>query len=252
MKVIVVTWAYNAEKTIKRAINSILAQTYSNFVYYLIDNGSDDGTGTIIRNYAENDVRIIPIKKGENNPHILEEMLPVISSQNNDEDYFCNLDADDEYEPDFLKNSSAFMEEENLDIAVSGSYYMDAVTGKCLEKRKSERKVILEGEMFSSNFPDYYQFLRVFWGKLYKNQIFKLILQYGKHTNIPQYGSDTFFCLQNFLKANRIGILPECLHKYYISPKSDSYRFTKGRIPSDRFLYDAGYHFLLKDRKSVV
>ena len=241
------TRAYNAEKTLPRTIESILNQTDKNFVYYILDNASQDSTGEIIAKYAARDSRIIPLKNKVNN--VWESGTAQFDFLENypDDAFFAILDADDEYVPDFLKNSSAFMEEENLDIAVSGSYYMDAVTGKCLEEHKSERKVILEGEMFSSNFPDYYQFLRAFWGKLYKNQIFRsIVVEYAKHIRVPKYGSDTFFCLKILLLANRIGILPECLHKYFISPKSDSYRFTKGRIPSDRLLYDAGYHFLLK------
>ena len=38
------TFAYNAEKTLERAVDSILNQTYADFTYYLMDHGSTDGT----------------------------------------------------------------------------------------------------------------------------------------------------------------------------------------------------------------
>ena len=38
------TCAYNAEKTLKRAIDSILQQTYQDFEYHILENGSSDGT----------------------------------------------------------------------------------------------------------------------------------------------------------------------------------------------------------------
>jgi glycosyltransferase involved in cell wall biosynthesis len=241
------TRAYNAEKTLPRAIESVLNQTDQDFVYYVLDNASQDSTGEIIAKYAAQDSRIIPLKNEVNNVWKAGTAQFDFLENYPDDAFFAILDADDEYEPDFLRKSSTFMEEENLDIAVSGSYCIDAITGKYLEKKGAERKVILEGEMFSTDFPDYYQFLRAFWGKLYKNQIFRsIVVEYAKHIRVPKYGSDTFFCLKILSLANRIGVLPECLHKYYISPKSDSYRFTKGRIPSDRLLYDVGYHFLLK------
>jgi glycosyltransferase involved in cell wall biosynthesis len=48
-QVVFFTQAYNAEKTLRRAVDSILAQTYTNFVYYIVDNGSTDGTGEMIQ-----------------------------------------------------------------------------------------------------------------------------------------------------------------------------------------------------------
>ena len=54
------TCAYNAAKTLKRTIESILQQTYQDFEYHILDNGSTDRTGNIIREYAKQDKRIVP------------------------------------------------------------------------------------------------------------------------------------------------------------------------------------------------
>lgn len=40
---------WNGERTIKRAINSILKQTYKNFTIYILDNKSTDNTVNIIK-----------------------------------------------------------------------------------------------------------------------------------------------------------------------------------------------------------
>ena len=48
-----------------------------------------------------------------------------------------------------------------------------------------------------------------------------------------------------FYNANRVGILSESLHKYYVSPKSVSYQFDKNRTKSDRVLFDAACDFLI-------
>lgn len=45
----VVTVSYNASKTIKRTINSVLSQTYSNIEYIVVDGGSTDGTLKILK-----------------------------------------------------------------------------------------------------------------------------------------------------------------------------------------------------------
>lgn len=64
--VIIRTFAYNAEKTIERTIKSILGQTYSNFVWYIINNGSTDHTGEIIKKYKEKDNRVKVIQIEQN------------------------------------------------------------------------------------------------------------------------------------------------------------------------------------------
>ena len=101
-KVVFYTQAYNAEKTLHRTIDSILRQTYANFVYFVCDDGSTDGTREIILNYAKKDDRVIPILHDVNHKLEVEptdSIFTFIDSciRNNDDDvYFSNLDADDE------------------------------------------------------------------------------------------------------------------------------------------------------------
>ena len=57
----VVTTVYNEEKYLVQTIDSVLAQTLSDFEYILIDNGSLDGSAAIIRAYAARDPRVVPL-----------------------------------------------------------------------------------------------------------------------------------------------------------------------------------------------
>lgn len=57
---------YNCERTLEVAINSILNQTFTNFEYIICNDGSTDNSLSILKNYKNQDSRIIIIDKQQN------------------------------------------------------------------------------------------------------------------------------------------------------------------------------------------
>ena len=57
-KISVIVPVYNEEKYLRRCIDSILAQTFTDFELLLIDDGSKDKSGEICDEYAEKDLRV--------------------------------------------------------------------------------------------------------------------------------------------------------------------------------------------------
>ena len=249
MKAIIITVAYNAETTIQFTIESILTQSYSDFVYYIIDNGSIDHTGEIIGKYAQADSRINVITQQENSIWAFFELLPDILKNHDKTDYLCSIDADDTYNSDYLEKMITFMAEERLDIAVCGNDFIESATKKVYNVRKLDNDLVLEGSGFSEYFTEYYQFMRTVWGKVYS----VAVLLEGKFEPRYEmgYGGDTLFTIEKFRSADRIGILAESLHKYYRSEKSASYQFNVKRIISDRILFDVAHDFLITKNGSV-
>lgn len=114
-KVSVIMPAYNAEKYIKEAIDSILAQTFTDFEFIIIDDGSTDGTAEIIRTY--HDCRIKYLKNAQN--------AGIVFSLNRGLDiargvYIARMDADDISLPERFEKQTVYMDE-HPDIAVCGT-----------------------------------------------------------------------------------------------------------------------------------
>lgn len=57
-KVSVIMLTYNREKLVGRAIESVLRQSYKNFEFIIVDNGSEDGSAEVAESYAREDSRI--------------------------------------------------------------------------------------------------------------------------------------------------------------------------------------------------
>ncbi|MGB3903999.1 MAG: glycosyltransferase [Anaerolineae bacterium] len=58
-RVSVVMAVYNGERFLRQAVDSILSQTYTDFEFIIIDDGSTDGTAEIVRGYADPRLRVL-------------------------------------------------------------------------------------------------------------------------------------------------------------------------------------------------
>lgn len=246
-KIYIATCAYNAEKTLVRCIESVLKQTYTNFMFYICDNGSEDLTGKIIEQYAALDSRIVPSSNARNhdwsdNPGYV--MLPHNISV---DDYYCLLDADDELELSFFEEMLDFIQKNNLDMCACGSSFINAKTNIHIGKRNVDAELIIKNaSQFSDQFAVYHQFMRTGWAKLFTGKLAHKRFLYSDYPkNFPRaYGGDTFIVFHCLRYANRIGIYPKPLHKYYVSEKSRSYKFNTQRISCDRILLEDAFDFL--------
>ena len=110
----VVMSVYNGEKYLREAIESILSQTYKNFEFIIIDDGSKDKSLKIINSY--NDLRIKLYINDENKGLIfsLNRGIDVAKGK-----YIVRMDADDISLKERLELQVEYMEK-NQDIALSG------------------------------------------------------------------------------------------------------------------------------------
>ena len=108
---------YNVEKYVRRAIDSLLAQTMPDFEAIFVDDGSPDRSADIISEAAAHDSRLRLIRK---------ENGGVASARNAGLDaargkYIFFLDPDDWVEPDAAEQLADAADSEDADIVIFGS-----------------------------------------------------------------------------------------------------------------------------------
>jgi len=107
---------YNAEKYLREAIDSILNQTFRDYEFLIIDDGSTDESNSIIKSYKDERIRLI--ENGQN--------IKLIATLNKGIDlargkYIARMDADDISLPERLQRLVDFMEA-NSDTGLCGSF----------------------------------------------------------------------------------------------------------------------------------
>jgi glycosyltransferase involved in cell wall biosynthesis len=114
-KVSVLTAVFNAEKNLAVSIDSILAQSYQDFEFIIIDDGSKDSSSEVISTFK--DARIIYLRN-ERNLGLSASLNRALNSAKGD--YIARHDADDVSSPERLKLQAQFLDV-NVEVGVVGA-----------------------------------------------------------------------------------------------------------------------------------
>ena len=117
----VIVPVYNAGKWIEDTILSVRSQTYRDWELILVDDGSTDNSMEIMRQCADDRVRIID--DGSNRGAAYARNMGVKEAKGR---YICYIDADDLWSPDKLEKQLAFIEENNAAFTFTGYEFADA------------------------------------------------------------------------------------------------------------------------------
>ncbi len=137
-KISVLLPVYNGEKHVLETVESILKQTYENFEFIIINDGSRDGTKEILESLTDNRLRIVH-KQNEGLGRTLNLGLQLARGE-----YIARIDADDVATPDRLAKQVVYLDA-NPEIAVLGSalriVYTDGGEEKIRQRPLSPRDV---------------------------------------------------------------------------------------------------------------
>jgi len=115
MSLTVVTAVYNDERFIAKSIESILGQTFMDFEYIIIDDGSTDKTPQILDTYARTDSRVRVITQNNAGPAAAKNKGIGLASS----EYIVLQDSDDLSQPDRLSKLKLAFERATADVITS-------------------------------------------------------------------------------------------------------------------------------------
>lgn len=150
--------AYNAAGTIRRCIQSVLEQTYTEWEMIIVDDGSKDDTLGICQSYDDSRIRVLHKENGG------------VSSARNmglnfaQGDYIAFIDSDDFIETDYLQHLSHGL---GYDIVITGFYYGAVPEVSCFKLQLSDKQKVSQelSKLINADqlcFP---------WGRLFKRSI---------------------------------------------------------------------------------
>jgi glycosyltransferase involved in cell wall biosynthesis len=202
-KVSVLMSVYNGEKFIDRAISSILNQTFDEFEFIIVDDGSTDNTPNILHRYARDDKRIHIITQRNKGLTISLNIGAKVARGK----YIARQDADDESSPDRLTKQYKYMEQ-CKDVVLLGtneyeiSYGIKRV-GKYIDDQRIEKYIHLHNPFSHSSV-------------MFRDDIFKIVGGYDESYKAAQ----DYECWLRMSQKGKVIMLPNILINRFTNKNS--------------------------------
>lgn len=207
--------SYNEEKNISRCLDSILNQTFSDFEVLCVDDGSNDNTFDIIKEYSKKDNRIIPMK----NPGKGVSSARNFGIDNANGNYIGFVDSDDFIQPQMYEFLYRAIIENKCDFSVCRYKKTNELIKKNFEYKTEkfipENFVSFNDSEFTINNELVFSAI---WTKLISKEFLKNI----KFNNF-RIGEDTVFNSQLCSKDYKAIFVDAELYNYYINTQSVSF-----------------------------
>lgn len=228
--------AYNAERTLGRALESLLAQTYQALEIWVVNDGSTDGTGAIAEDYARRDGRIHVLHEVNQRPYRARlNALRRIKAP-----FFTFLDADDWIEPEAYAQALGLMETHALDMVMfemAGMALPSAEAYELFVTPEAVREQVIH-QMLARCFPIPY-----LCNKVYRNVY--------DFTALPSWNLHSFddIVLNYYLfrSLQRVGYLHQPFYHYHISSSSSVCGISQQKVDDLKLAQRLRYHLLIED-----
>ena len=204
--------AYNAEKFIVEAIDSILAQTYADFELIILDDGSKDNTAAIVQSYGDARVKIVR-KNNEGVATTLNRGIELAKGE-----YIWRHDADDTSSPERLEKQIRFLKEHPDVLLCSTQIAFMTERGHIAENKKQPKDSWFAGNSWKQvDYDDFNPFSPVTHATiLVRTSIIRKLQGYRVQFKTAE---DIDLWLR-MMEIGQLAVLNECLYNVRLSKSS--------------------------------
>ena len=201
---------YNSEKYLHRCIDSILAQTFTDFELLLINDGSKDNSGTICDEYAAKEQRVRVFHKENGGASSARN----VGLDNAKGEWITFVDSDDWIEKNYIHQLCDFETKSDLYLCGYKPYFI--YIKSATYKNKDEIKDILNKHIF---------YFSSVYGKLFRSDIIKQkSIKFDKNIN---YAEDTVFVFSYLLHINSIHTIASAAGYHYLNSEDSLTKQTR-------------------------
>lgn len=204
---------YKVEKYLKKCIDSVISQTYTNIEIILVNDGSPDRCYDICKEYEKIDKRIKVVNKENGGLSSARNAGLDIATG----DYIYFLDSDDYINVNLIEIVNNKIKDIDTDLAIFNYYYVDEE-----DKILSKTNICIGEEILSSEQKCFNYILKMYlemklgyqvWNKVYSAKIIKENnLRFEKNTTV--FSEDVCFNLYYLLHSRRIIAIEDVLYYY--------------------------------------
>lgn len=201
---------YNAENYLRRCIDSVLSQTFTDFELILVDDGSKDKSPQICDEYASQDTRVQVIHKANGG----------VSAARNDGldiakgEYVTFIDSDDWVERDYLCSLSNYRDYDIVFFSHRLIYEDGYISEFLFEAKEGDKRNIWEIVADLKENKTDWNFYGYTWNKMFRRDIIeKYEIRFIEELRISE---DEVYTLDYCTHAKSIKVLPLCLYNYSV------------------------------------
>lgn len=204
----VIVPVYKVEPYLRRCIDSILGQTYSDFELILVNDGSPDNCPAICDEYAGRDSRVHVIHQENGGLSAARNTGIDWAFANSDSQWLTFVDSDDWIHPEMLESLHHAAQDLHVSVSVCG-YTETSDDGPEIPSNICTAELCTAEEFYVQNLAN----ATVAWGKLYQKVCFSA-LRYP----VGKIHEDEFTTYKILFTADRIAVIPFPLYFYYQNP----------------------------------
>lgn len=194
---------HNTEKYIRKCVESLIGQTFTDLEVILVDDGSTDSSGEICEKIAKTDNRIHVF-------HINNSGVAYARNfglEKSSGEYIMFVDADDYLDSALIETYYLQMQRDNSDIVIGG--FLREEEGKQIGAFCIPEETISGVEAVKRIYDNEEWFYPACWGKIYRRSIFDKI-----RFRPLRIGEDADIAMEVFFRASKISCIPYTGYHY--------------------------------------